>query len=202
MVNRFAKRFLATLAVCAVALGLTFGLAGCGGPKGPSDEELIRTSITELMDIFKNPTREKLEPYIDSTDTSTFDEYGIDIYDFFAHVFKRLDYTIDEIQIDGDTATATLTVSNVNLSAIVTEASEQFSENVLDYMEEIDMSSDTAMQELMGKLFELIYETIDTTEDFNTTSLTITLTKTDGTWVIDDSSAEAFISAMYGGMEL
>ena len=202
MKNTLAKRALSVFAAGMLSLGLALGLASCG-PAGPSDEELIKTSIDELIATFKNPTEENLAEYIGDTDMSEFEQYGIDIYEFFRNMFKRLDYTIDDVQVEGDTATVTMTVTNADLAAAMEAASDTVGNNPEAYMEGVDTTdADAVMKALMSALFNEMYTVLDATDDLVTSEITINLTKTDGVWDIDESSVNDFVSAMYGGMDI
>lgn len=215
--NTIAKRFAGSFAACALA----FGLAACGGsaspadtaapedtaapaetaPAVPTDEELIEASIDELISVFKNPTEETFAQFIGDEDMSTFEQYDLDPYEYFRNMFKRLDYTVDDVQVNGDTAEVALTVSNVNLNAVITETSDEFNENIAEYIDGVDMSDeDAAMKVLMNKLFSLVYEQIDTSDDIVTSEFTISLTKGAEGWSVDESSVERFVSALYGGI--
>ena len=118
-----ALRAITTIVSCVLALGLVVGLNGCG----KNDEELIRASVSEVMDLFKNPTKENLQGFIneDEIDLSTLEEYDIDIYEFLGHSFKHFDYTINDVTVDGDTASANLTLTNTDLGAVVEETTTE-----------------------------------------------------------------------------
>ena len=67
-----ALRAITTIVSCVLALGLAVGLNGCG----KNDEELIRASVSEVMDVFKNPTKENLQKFVneDEMDLTTLKE--------------------------------------------------------------------------------------------------------------------------------
>lgn len=193
-----ALRAITTIVSCVLALGLVVGLNGCG----KNDEELIRASVSEVMDLFKNPTKENLQGLIneDEVDLSTLEEYDIDIYEFLGHSFKHFDYTINDVTVDGDTASANLTLTNTDLGAVVEETTTEITENIDDYADVLN--GENGRKEFMKIFFNKIYEKLDASEETVSTDATLQLNKVDGEWEVDDSSMDAVVSAMYGGLEL
>lgn len=191
-------RAITTIVSCVLALGLVVGLNGCG----KNDEELIRASVSEVMDLFKNPTKENLQGFVneDEVDLSTLEEYDIDIYEFLGHSFKHFDYTINDVTVDGDTATASLTLTNTDLGAVVEETTTEITENIDDYADVLN--GENGRKEFMKIFFNKIYEKLDASEETVSTDATLQLNKVDGEWEVDDSSMDAVVSAMYGGLEL
>lgn len=193
-----ALRAITTIVSCVLALGLVVGLNGCG----KNDEELIRASVSEVMDLFKNPTKENLQGFIneDEVDLSTLEEYDIDIYEFLGHSFKHFDYTINDVTVDGDTASANLTLTNTDLGAVVEETTTEITENIDDYADVLN--GENGRKEFMKIFFNKIYEKLDASEETVSTDATLQLNKVDGEWEVDDSSMDAVVSAMYGGLDL
>lgn len=193
-----ALRAITTIVSCVLALGLVVGLNGCG----KNDEELIRASVSEVMDLFKNPTKENLQGFVneDEVDLSTLEEYDIDIYEFLGHSFKHFDYTINDVTVDGDTASANLTLTNTDLGAVVEETTTEITKNIDDYADVLN--GENGRKEFMKIFFNKIYEKLDTSEETVSTDATLQLNKVDGEWEVDDSSMDAVVSAMYGGLEL
>lgn len=194
-----ALRAITTFVACVLALGLVVGLNGCGKK---NDEELIRASVSEVMDLFKNPTKENLQGFIneDEMDLSTLEEYDIDIYEFLGHSFKHFDYTINDVTVDGDTASANLTLTNTDLGAVVEDVTNDITTNIDDYSDVL--SGENGQKEFMKIFFNKIYEALDASEETVSTDATLRLNKVDGEWEVDDSSLDAVVSAMYGGLEL
>ena len=193
------KRIALTIASCVLALGLALGLSACSKQ---NDEELIRASISEVMEVFKNPTEENLKPYIEESDIdlSELEEYDVDLYEFMGHCFKHFDYSIDEVKVDGDKGTATLTLTNADLNAAVTAATEDITANMSDYTDLI--TSEDGEKEFMKIYFGKVYDALDAATDTVSTEATLKLEKKDGKWDVDDSSVNEVVGAMFGGIEL
>lgn len=192
-------RVLMTACCCMLAAGLAIGLSGCGKS---NDEELIRTSVTEVMEVFKNPTEENLKQFVDSdtVDTTELDKYDIDIYEFLGHCFKHFSYEIGEVKVDGDKATVDVTLTNANVSKAMENATNKVMGNIDQYTDML--SAEDGQKEFMKVFFDEIYAELDATDDLVTSNETLSLTKTDGEWDVDKTSLDSVVSAMYGGLEI
>lgn len=196
--HRGIFRALATATSCLLALALAVGLSGCGN----NDEELIRTSVTEVMEVFKNPTPENLQEYIDDTDvdTSELEQYGIDLNEFLVHCFKHFDYTINDVKIDGDTATVDVTVTNADVQKAMEEATNAVMGNLNNYSDLL--TAEDGEQQFMKIFFDEVYQQLDASEELVTNDTTLKLNKTDGEWDVDKEALDDVVSAMYGGLEI
>lgn len=187
------------LVACALALSLCVGLVGCALGK-PSDEELIRAAVTQVLDSLKDPTEESLSRYVAADDIATLAEHGIDPYEYLGHALSRFDYTIDGVTVDGDTARADLTVTNVDLGTAMEAATAWLEDNPDEY--EDALGDDNALDQVIQLLLDRLYEEIDRSDDLVSSSVTITFTKVDGVWQVDEDSMDGIVSALYGGLEL
>ena len=189
---------LATLMCCALALGFVCGLSGCG----KNDEAVIRETITQALDVFKTPTRENLEPIITKSgaDLSQIEEYGVDPYELIEHCLSHFDYTIDTVAIDGDAATATLTLKNADVTAAVNAVQEEMTQNASEYAD--ILSSEDALKQFMGVFFGKVYEKLDASQDFVQNEAQVKLSKVDGQWQVQEDSITQLVSGMFGGIDL
>lgn len=195
--NNMVRSLIAAIS-CVVAMTLTIGLTGCA----KSDEEELRTVITESMSMLKNPTEEELSTYIDESkvDLTALDAYGIDFYEFLTYCFKKLDYSIDEIVIDGKSARATLTLTNVDLAAASKAAADEITSSIGSYTDVL--SSDNAQQQLMGIFINRFYGQLNRSTDTVTTQAVLNFKKHDGVWEVDPASVVSMIEGMLTSVEL
>ena len=193
------KKVVFGVMACVLSLGVAGGLSACGG----NAEQVIRDGIDSELSAFKNPTKENLSKYVDedSSSISQIKSLGVDPYEFLGHVFDKFDYEIGDIKVDGDTATAVVTVKNVDVASALEETSDYFksSDNAAELME--IYQSDGKMG-LYKKFFSQFYEFVDSKEDTVSTDVTIHLTKKDNTWSIDDDSITDLVKGAYGGADL
>lgn len=192
-------RIPSMLVACVLALSLCVGLTGCDLGR-PSDEELIRAAVTQVLDSLKDPTEESLSRYVAADDIATLAEHGIDPYEYLGHALARFDYTIDDVTVDGDTARADLTVTNVDLGAAMEAATAWLEDNPDEY--EDTLGDDDALDQVIQLLLDRLYEEIDRSDDLVSSSVTITFTKVDDVWQVDEDSMDGIVSALYGGLEL
>ena len=93
------------LIVCALSLG------GCG----PSDEEQVRTVADETLSSYQDPEGEAAQALVSELSQqmgeASWDRLGIDSTAFASAWLGEYQYSIDEVTLDGDTATVQATVT-------------------------------------------------------------------------------------------
>lgn len=207
------------IAATTCTLVTTLGLAACGETgtpavggsqetatveEGPNVEEAIRTGITAELDLLKDPTKKNLAAYmgdVEGDTLSTLDAYGIDMYEMLAHLLSKFDYSVGDISVEGNTATAQVTVTNVDIPAAMQAATDTMgTPETSERLAEIYNANDD--QALMQAVIQIIYDAVDSTEGVVSTDTELTLTNTKGTWTIDQASLDELISGIYGGLDL
>ncbi|AEB06166.1 hypothetical protein Corgl_0037 [Coriobacterium glomerans PW2] len=105
----------AIIVICAVLLG------GCGGP---SDADIIRTKISENLDSVKQLKDDTIDKMIgDGADS--IKEYGIDPKEVTRSLFDKFDYKINSIDVNGNKATAHVTLTCKSFKEIMTKFQEK-----------------------------------------------------------------------------
>ena len=192
-------RIMTTVLGCVMAFGLVFAATGCGKT---SEEDLIKSEVAKFLDVFKNPSLEKLQSYMgdEELDLSSIEEYGVDMDEFLTHSFGHFDYAINSVTIDGDTATVSVSLTNANMESALEAAGTALTESDQDFSEVL--SSEDGIKQFMQLYFDEFYKQMDASEDLVTTDAEIRLNKVDGTWTLDETDIEKVYSAMYGGINL
>ncbi|MDO4538910.1 MAG: hypothetical protein Q4B54_12170 [Coriobacteriales bacterium] len=168
-----------------------------------SDEDVIRQGIAAEMDELIHPTQEKLADHLATSDAELlefFVQYGLNYQELIEHFLGRMTYHIDEVTVDQDHARVALTITNVNIDEALgeLEASLNSPEGMEEFKAGYDAKDDAAlMQAVMRRAFECI----DAYQDQVSTSVELTLTKTDNSWRVDESSMQAFVNAVYAGFD-
>ena len=165
---------LATLIACAMAACL--GLVACSS--GPTDEEVIKEGIASELDPIKN------------LDDATLDEILSEAGSEFAMLSKTLvksyldgfDYTIDSVEVDGDSAKATLTATCKSFTDASTKA-EELAEAFGEQMTDEQLASMT-QDDITAKIGEITMQAIDETQAIDM-PLVLTFTKNDNEWTPD-----------------
>jgi hypothetical protein len=186
---------------CLLVMFVACGLVACGGQ---SDEQAIRSGISAELDNFKNPTKESLSKIIDENDSSVSEikSYGIDPYEFIAHCFKSFDYKVGDVKVNGNEATANVSVTNVDISKAFQKASER-----ADTDEGTAKMTDILLAEgqngVVKQLFAWFYEAVDAETSTVTTDVSLKVNKGgDGKWQVDQNSLNDLVNAAYGGADL
>ena len=192
------KRLVALVFAAVLALGM-FAVAGCSSS---NDEQVIRDGIAKELDVFKNPTKEALQPYMDQLDSgqmAQLEAYGIDLVEFLQHALNKFDYEIGDITVDGDKATAALKVTNVDVSAITNDvmANIQSDPDVTKKVQEV-VANGGGQKEAMAVVFGYLYDALDNATETVTTDTEITLTKDGNTWNVDQDSMSGLLTGIYG----
>ena len=193
-----AKRLVALVFAAVLALGM-FAVAGCSSS---NDEQVIRDGIAKELDIFKNPTKEALQPYMDQMDSSQMaqlEALGIDLVEFLQHALNKFDYEIGDITVNGDKATAALKVTNVDVSTITNDvmANIQSDPEVAKKVQEV-VANGGGQKEAMAVVFGYLYDALDNATETITTDTEITLTKDGNTWNVDQDSMSGLLTGIYG----
>ena len=194
------KRLIAVVFAAVLALGL-FAVAGCSSN---NDEQVIRDGLTKELDVFKNPTKESLAPYMDSLDSGTMaqlDAYGIDIVEFLQHALGKFDYEIGDIKVNGDKATAAIKVTNVDVSGVMNKAMQDIQTDPAIAAQVQDIVANGGTQkDAMKVVFGYLYDALDAATETVTTDTEITLTKTGNTWDVDQDSMSDMLTGIYGNL--
>ncbi|WP_444328449.1 hypothetical protein, partial [Paratractidigestivibacter sp.] len=94
--------------------------------------------------------------------------------------------------------TVPVTITNVSLAAAASNAAADYS----NYSQTEDAQSayaDNGRVALLGKLFDFLYQRLDS-DDVVSTDVVLSLSKADdGSWKVDTDGNDAFFNALYGG---
>lgn len=173
--NRISGVIGAFAAVLALSLCLA-PLSGCSSQQ--DDSEVIRQSLSSELDSIKNLDDSFMNEFAESINMSQLSMYGIDGVAFMKSYLDGFDYTIDNIQVDGDTATAQITLtckSYTGYQQALTEAVTKITENP----EELAGLSN---EDINKKIGEIVTGSLDGIELKATEPITITYTKVNDTW--------------------
>ena len=189
-VAKMKKAWLA-LVVLIASLAMGFTLVGCGGA---SDEELITQAIDNEMSIIVEPDDETIQMLADEAAGagSAFDSMGIDSTELVKSWIDGFGYTIGEITVDGDTATAKMTITSKQLGPIMMDWQASFQENAT-------AQSFTSTDDIYAYAGETIMEAINSASPVET-EVTVELTKDGNDWTFDQGAANqtALMDAMVG----
>ncbi len=188
----FKKRLMGI--ATAFALGCAVLLAGCGGP---SAEELIREDVVSFFDTFVHQEGESYDEFVESFRASAgLDEIGVDDDEFLDSYLDGFAYNIDDLTVDGDTATVTITLNCKKMEDTLVLIEEKTAALYEDPEQLQDMTDD----EINAMIGEMILTSLDETE-LSETTFSVTYTKLEEGWSIDqDEAIQGIQTAMLGNM--
>ena len=182
--------FLVVLAaLLTLSIGMV-GLAGCSG--GTSDEDAIRASLASELDSIKNIDDAFVNELSESIDMSQLSVYGIDGVEFMKSYLSGFDYAIDSINVDGDSATAQITLTSKSYTGYLQALQTAVDEVTADPDALAALSND----EINQKIGEIVIGSLDGVELAATQPITITYTKVDGTWEPASSTSGDIAAAL------
>ena len=174
----------ALVASLAVVVAVSCGVV-LGGCSSANPEQAIRDDLTATLDEVKNVDDATIEELMGSVDTSQLEPYGIDGTEFARSLLDGFDYSIGDITVDGDTATAQVSITCKSAMDLYDELENMMTE----LSEDPDILSLLSDEEAFSaRLGELLMEAMDSLEP-STKDLELTYTNADGTWTMDSSSA-------------
>ena len=182
--------FIVTLAtLLALSIGMV-GLASCSS--GTSDEDAIRASLSSELDSIKNIDDAFVNEFSESIDMSQLSVYGIDGVEFMKSYLSGFDYTIDSINVDGDSATAQITLTCKSYTGYLQALAKAVGAGTADPDALAALSND----EINQKIGEIVIGSLDGVELAATQPITITYTKVDGTWEPASSTSGDIAAAL------
>lgn len=165
--------------IAAIAVGTVVGIAvmlmwlcGCS-----SSEQVVRNGVAEQLDHYKNADEAAIEECEEAIPPTQAEALGIDREAFTRSLLEGFDYTIDEVTVDGDNATAVVTVTCKKLGGLQDEGA-RLAEKIKEDPSIAGSSSDEAYQWIGSKLTEYVSNApLETREP-----ITFEFTKSGNTW--------------------
>ena len=161
------------------------GLTACGGP---SDEELIKQTLTADLDAIKTVDEDTVKSMMGDSAVSEMETYGIDAFAFYTNCVKQFSYDNVDVTVDGDSATATLDVTNVDIEKVMTSWANDVSAYVTS-QEAIDDYNNLGENGMMQKMLQQLTDALGASDaPTKTSSMSIDFTKGDDGWDLSDAS--------------
>lgn len=182
--KKYTTRTFAAMivAVLAVACGITLGACS----SGPSAEELIREDLTTNLDEIKNLDDEAMDELAAEMGDLGLGDYGIGAEDLITSMIDGFDYSIDSIDVEEDTATASVTVTAKSMSELMDLDYDAMSDDILDAVAsgEVDITDEDAINAWAGEYIMGIIDALEPVEK----DITLTYVNGEDGWEMDESS--------------
>lgn len=190
-----ARKALTLFATSALAIVSVAGLSACG----ESQEDAIKSMIKEQFSQLEQVTDANIEEVYGDDEIAELQKYGIDATELYNACIKRFDYEIEDVSVSDDTATATLSVTNLDFATVAASWTDDMSayltseEAVNDYT---NLGEDGMIAKVMGQFVErLAGDDVPT----KTASVTLDLEKDGKTWEFSDE--DQVVSAIFAGAD-
>lgn len=176
------------LSILTVLIALVSVLSGCGGP---SIEELIRDDLSSQLELLKNDPR-KAVGEIPAETQAAFDQIGLDPDAYLDALFDGFDYSIEEIAVEEDSATAKVSITCKSSDAISSSFETLYAER-LNSVDPASIETQDAALKLAGQaLFDATASSKPEESVYE-----FTYSKDDsGNWIADSNIIEVFLSSI------
>lgn len=202
------KRTLSIVLLLILSLSLaSCGLSGAPAidtPTGPTEEvknadtQNAEDALTSAMEAVKNGDIEKTKEYFGGSSLSWDENADASDVSFieknFSILFTKLSYDIGLVEEDGDTATAKIKITNINMTNVYYDSINTAIDMLL--LEDAEAKSKEAQ---VAMISENIVSQIEEEENLVTTKVTLTMNRKYGEWTIE--SSKEFIIALMGGLD-
>lgn len=190
-----ARKALTLFATASLAIVSVAGLSACG----ESQEDAIKSMIKEQFSQLEQVTDANIEEVFGDDEIAELQKYGIDAIELYNACIKRFDYEIEDISVSDDTATATLSVTNLDFATVAASWTDDMTayltseEAVNDYT---NLGEDGMIAKVMGQFVERLAADDAPTK---TASVTLDLEKNGKTWEFSDE--DQVVSAIFAGAD-
>lgn len=174
------------------ALCMSFSCIALVGCSSDEDEEAaIEQAISAEFDKLKNLDAATVDEIAQSVGNDELTKMGIDAKDFAKAYLDGFDYSVQKVEVDGDKATATVTMTCKSLSEFQSPLTTLAAEYVGD-SSNWEKSESQIYQELGTK----IMDTLKSTPTATTQPITLHFTESGGEWTADENEDTQITNAM------
>ena len=178
------KRKTLTRLICAMlVVGMLF-LTGCNS----KEKKAITDSLTAQLDSFKSSGSEELAKVLEANDASLA-PLGIDYNEFAQEILEGFTYSIGAITVDSGAKSATVEIKLTSKTPLTMLTALVYNlPNAATSVSADILSSEDSLNKFIG---EQLVEAAKNAETDQTT-LTVTCSKTDDTWTLDDFGTQIY----------
>ena len=178
------KRKTLTRLICAMlVVGMLF-LTGCNS----KEKKAITDGLTAQLDSFKSSGSEELAKVLEANDASLA-PLGIDYNEFAQEILEGFTYSIGAITVDSGAKSATAEIKLTSKTPLTMLTALVYNlPNAATSVSADILSSEDSLNKFIG---EQLVEAAKNAETDQTT-LTVTCSKTDDTWTLDDFGTQIY----------
>ena len=183
--KRHTLRSLAVMVVAVLAVACGLALGACSS--GPSAEDIIREDIATNLDDVKNMDDATLDGLARQIGSVGLEEYGIDTGTLITSMIDGFDYSIESVEVEDDTATASVTVTAKSMTEFTNFDYDVMADDIVDAVTsgEIDATDEDAVNAWVGEYIMGMIDDLELVEK----DITFTYVNGEDGWELDESSA-------------
>lgn len=200
------------LVIACLCMIVALGLSACGGSKIKiSDDMSPSETVTAFLESFKAQEWDSLDQIYAGSGEDFSSAYGLTeggdessdaLQTAFMSRLYDFDYKVgkESIAEGEETATVEITTKTYNMVDVFNAFYQEYMEKALDTYS--GKSGDMKEEDLEKMAVSILQEKVEAAEKDYEGAATITLTKTDGRWIVDKMSENNpdFLNAISGGM--
>lgn len=152
------------------------------GCSSPDNENAIRNTIVQEFDSYKNMDQAAISKVLKPTENSGLEKLGITGEQYASNVLEGFDYSINDINIDGKTATADVTIVSKSMSDFETKFNA-----LVDNIEPLSSSSSVNKEDITTTIGECAIEAFKETQLISE-NVTLQFELRGNTWVSTNAS--------------
>lgn len=169
----------------AASIACALGLTACGSSEG--DEQAVRDSIDSELSQLTNLSASELL----GDSLSSIEKLGISGDDFLDAFFDGVAWSTDEVSFSGSSAAVTVSLTARKLSSVLDSLKEAYTSQALA---DGGHPSESDLYKTAGKaLLDCVHAA-----SLEKRSVDVSMTKKNGSWLIDDDGRQALIAALSG----
>lgn len=186
MLSKLPQIAVGLLAACVLAV-MAVTVSACG----PDHEQAIRDALTQELDQIKNVDDAYIQELSADAGIEELADLGIDPAEFFRSFLSGFEYVIDDVVVEEETATATVTLSMKSFTEFSSSLESQVAEMLQD--ESIASMSEEDVYKALG---ERVMTSLDSLQVTQMDPITISYQLIDGSWTPTEESTQSIESAM------
>lgn len=175
---------MVVIVVLVVGPGLLYGC-------GQDDEGLIRENIVGNLEKVKGHDADFVAQVADSVDFAELRSFGIDPGEFLNVYLEGFDYRIEDVSVEGDTATVSLVI----ICRSFTDYRNAFS-NGMTALSEDESVTNMNSDELKARIGPLMTRALTEATVVETPPIAVDYRFIDGVWTVDDKAENTIMQAL------
>ena len=178
------KKILTMVLAAALMCFGALALAGCQD----NSEQVIRDGVSKELNQIKNLDDAYVKELASQQSFTQLQQYGVNSENFIKALFGGFDYSIKDISVKDNKATITMTITSKDFST--------FQKDLTNMVNSMDYTKFSSVDDALNFFGTECMKLIENMPVVESQPFTITCTKKDNTWVVDDGAETAIMKAM------